>query len=51
MWWYASLAASSGPGVVFIPATVVDIALALKQLAMCGSGGGICSHIYVSFIV
>ena len=47
MWWYTSLAASCGPGGVFILATVVDIALALKQLALCGSGGGICSRIYV----
>ena len=38
MWWYTSLAATCGPG-VFLPATGVDIALALKQLALCGVSG------------
>ena len=38
-WWFTSLAATCGPGGVFLPATCVDIALALKQLALCGVGG------------
>ena len=42
-WWYTSLAATCGPG-VFLPATCVDIVLALKQLALCGVGS-ICSDI------
>ena len=37
-WWYTSLAATCGPGGVFLPATAVDVALALKQLARCAVG-------------
>ena len=34
-----SLAATCGPGGVFLPASCVDIALALEQLVQCGVGG------------